>query len=124
MSGGDRSWSGGGGTGGGGTGGGGGGTTEGSPCISFTRTVALNTPIPKVVRSLRVGQLLRLELAGGQSTGRIEARTENDDLAGAITFDGVSRLKQCLQEGYTYVAEVVQLPGGGVCMVAIRYERY
>ncbi len=123
MSGGDRSF--GGGSGGEADGGSGGGSaTEGSPCVSFTRTVALNTPIPKVVRGLRAGDVLRIELASGVAGARIEARTSTDDVAGAVTFDGVARLKKCLEAGYTYVGIVQSPPSGGVCIIEIRHEPY
>ena len=130
MSGGDRSRSpgpsgtggaGDGGGGGDGGSGGGGGETPGDLCVGFTRKVPLNSPVPAVVKTLAVGDALDVVLVRAAAGPRLEARTASGRTAGSITFDGVAVLVRCIEAGHQYVAVIASLPGGGVCIVTVRY---
>jgi hypothetical protein len=95
-------------------GGGGGGGNEGPnvDCTSFTKVTTINSAIPKVVKTLRVTDQLLVLL--NQARGRIEVQTRNGDLAGSITFAGVSKLQKCLEARYQYVAIVKSVDGGDI----------
>lgn len=104
----------------------GGGSSGGAPewsCLSLVKRVALNSPVPAVVASLHVSQVLELvrvpSTTGG--FGRIEAQTNTGVTAGSITFDGVRRLWDCMERGHRYDATVTEMPVGGRCVVELRH---
>lgn len=99
-----------------GSGGGGGSSGDGgakSDCASLIKITTVNSAIPKVVRKLSVNDqlIILLDKAG---SGRVEAWTRSGDLAGSITFSGVSALRKCIEEGWTFIAIVREITGGAV----------
>ena len=109
-------------SGGSGGGGGGGGAPPVSDCASLDKVTTLNSAIPKVVRTLSLGDRLLVALDPSGS-GRVEARTPKGDLAGSITFTGISALRKCLEEGWQFVAIVRAITGGDVT-VEVRHAAH
>jgi len=99
-----------------GGGGGGGDSPTIDNCASFTRRTTLNSPEPKVLKTLAVDD----ELTVGLDNGRVVVATDQGKVAGVLTFAGIAAFKKCLEAGYTYSATVVDLQLGN-CEVEIRY---
>lgn len=103
-------------SGSGGGGGGGGGGTPTTNCASISAKVTLNSPDPKVIKTLKVGDELEVQLHGSA----VVAVAASGHIAGSITFPGVAAFKKCLEQGHSYVATVVALHIGN-CEVQIQY---
>lgn len=97
--------------------GGGGGPPERPPadCESFILRTHLNSPQPPIVRGLRKGDVLPVQLhqvaAGRNAVVALDAK---GNVAGSITGPGLGTLIRCLQDGYAFVAVVENTSGGGV----------
>ncbi len=100
-------------SGSGGGGGSGGGPATVSDCAKLTKMTTLNSAIPKVVKTLRADDVLAIGLDSGGS-GRVEVRTKQGDLAGSITYSGVSALRKCIEEGWQFIAVIRSVKGGDV----------
>lgn len=112
----DRSPPSGGGTGGGaGNGGGGGG---GPDECDITTVTNLNSPVPAVVTTLRVGDVLAVRLQVGPPRVLV-AETSAGQVAGSLTPREMPRIIQCIQGAAAFEAEVLALRGG-VCQVRVR----
>jgi len=100
----------------GGSGGGGGGT-PGDAC-DITEFTTLNSPNRQVVSTLRVGDLLDVELRIGPP--RQLVAQQNGTIAGSITSPKSTQIIQCISRQHrAYVAEVKSIRGG-VCQVEVR----
>lgn len=99
---------------GGGGGGGGGGI---DPC-DITEQTVLNSPNATVLKKLRVGEKLDVEVVA--SPRRLVAK-KDADIAGAITSPKMSQIIACIEKGVTFSAEVVKLTGGR-CEVLVARE--
>lgn len=102
------------------SGSGGGGGTGGTPvsdCASIIRQTTLNSPNPNVLKQLKPKDHLLVAL--GPEGDRIEAQNQQGDVAGSITFTGVSALKRCLEEGWSFFAIVLSIDGGD-CRIEVR----
>lgn len=116
---------GGGGAGGGGSGGGGGGGGGSSgggdddPC-DIVQDAPINSPNPKVVPALSVGDVLDVVLTGSPPHQVLAVRTSAGANAGSLTHRGHLALVRCIQAGHQYRAEVIQRTGGAV---VVRVER-
>lgn len=76
----------------------------------------LNSPDPAVIRLLRRGDMLALQIQGRS----LVALTPDGKRAGSVTSRWLVNLLECIEEeGWTYVAEVKQVTGG-LCIVVIR----
>lgn len=96
---------------------GGGGSAPSDPCI-FTETSTLNSPKKNVVVTLRVGDVLDVNLLAGPP--RQLVAQHNGAIAGSITSPKSPQIIQCIQQrNVTYVAEVTAVRGG-VCQIEIR----
>lgn len=106
---------------GGGSGGGGFGGIPDSPndCARFVKETILNSPNPEVIPELQVGQILLVKFDPESGQRVIQAVTSAESVAGSIT--GEPGLRNCMIEGYEYVAEVVSVQGGS-CKVKIRVK--
>jgi len=87
-------------------------------CASLIEETVLNSPNPKVVEKLRVGDVLELHL---QKTGKAVAlyAMRGAEAAGSITSSLLSKIIDCINDGFEYVA-VVQKVSGGACRIQIR----
>lgn len=104
---------------GGGSGGGGGGGIPDPPsdCARFTKEVVLSSPDPAVISTLANGQILALGFEPESNQRVIQAVTSDSEVAGSVT--GEPSLRNCMVEGFNYVAEVLEIRGGS-CRVRIR----
>ncbi len=100
---------------GGGTGGG--GVPPSIDCTRILEKTILNSPVPKVVSSLKKGDILTVMV----QERSLVAVTEDGDIAGALTPPLLPRIVECIDEGYEYVAIVLQI-SGGQCNVEVRLK--
>jgi hypothetical protein len=100
------------------SGGGGGGGIDFPPvggesnCERLHDETTLNSPNAEVVRTLHVGEILRLVARG--SRGPLVAETAGGREAGSITSAVLARILKCITEGHEFVAEVKLVRGGQV----------
>jgi len=93
-----------------------GGGVVAASCETLSGLTQLNSPQPNVVQQLSVGDNLDLIL---QAT-IVEAHF-NGNAAGTITWTLLARLIECMDEGYSYIAQVRSI-NGGIVQVHIRAE--
>ena len=82
----------------------------------ITEVAVLNTPNPAVVRNLRSGDILDVEARDAPQRQLLAA--QRGVIAGSIISPNSSRIYQCINEGRTYQATVVDVQGGR-CQVEI-----
>jgi len=99
--------------------GGGGGGGGGNTCQAFTSRTMLVSPVPAVVATLRVDDILSLSLTN--NTSPINAIAPNGIAAGAVAPRRIGDLVDCMVQGNRYIATVVSVNGGSV-EVDIRWE--
>lgn len=88
-----------------------GGNAGSGECPDDLRII-LGSPVPGVVSTLAVGDLLDV-LSIETPVRGVGAYTLGGDFAGAITKD-ILRLRECLGNGVLYEAEVLEINGGAV----------
>lgn len=79
----------------------------------------LASPKPKVLANLKVGDDLYLRL--NNNSPPVLAMTVNNEIAGTVIVRSLADLVQCISEGNSYVATVLNLDGG-VCEIEVRLE--
>lgn len=97
----------------------GGGVAAGSHKCAIFEETALNSPDAAVIKTLRPGEILKLEKRGRT----IFALTSTGQQAGSITFRRLADLIDCIGQHWTYVAEVKRVTGG-MCQVYIRPDQH
>jgi hypothetical protein len=84
------------------------------PCDRLSTETAVQSPNPEIVGRLSVGQLLTVQL---------DHRTVfvylGREIVGTLIFAGLPRLIECIEQGFTFVAEIVQISGPD-CRVKVR----
>ena len=85
-----------------------------TPSCSTIRTAPLNSPQPRVVAGLKVNDRLYVHL--DKSTGRaiLQVRDLSGAVAGSLTFLGHLYLIDCIEQGHSYEALVLNISGGAV----------
>jgi hypothetical protein len=106
-----------------GSGGGGGGTPHDDrpvDCENLSIPTVLNSPVAKVVATLKKGD--RLVVVQNKSAGysRLEAEAPNGKVAGSLTPDELLDIVDCMNRGHKYVAIVTSEPEGAVVKVRIQ----
>jgi hypothetical protein len=98
-----------------------GGNGNGIDCDSLVVDTTLNSPEPAVLKTLKKGTRLAVEL-GQSPKGReiLLAKTKAGQIAGSLTPPRVLDIMNCLKGGHSYIAEVLADPSGGDCRVRIR----
>jgi len=96
---------------------GGGTAAPEDPCNIVERT-PLNSPNRTVLSTLRVGDILNVVYQPGPPQ-RLVAEQSPGVIAGSITSPSMLQIIQCIQRGYTYVAEVLSIRGA-ICEVMVR----
>lgn len=99
-----------------GSGGLGGATPNGGCADIFIKTI-LSSPNPEVIGKLKKNDTLRLELQS--ETGPLLAFTNQGEVAGSVTSASLARIIRCIQDGYNFIAIVMNLIGGR-CDVEVR----
>jgi hypothetical protein len=103
-----------------GGGGVGGGVPRGdgiSLCACLADRVVLASPKPKIIAKLKKKDILNVELKDKKPP--VLAVTEDGDVAGTIIPTDLSTLVKCINDGYSYEAQVVEISGGS-CTVDIQ----
>lgn len=98
----------------GGMGGGGGSWSGGAGDIDqcmFTFDTVLGSPDPAQVAALTLGELLPVVLL--DNPPRVVVAHASGALIGGVT-QFAAQLRTCMQQGYSYVAEVTDVRGGAV----------
>ena len=105
-----------------GSSGGGGGRPGGDglavDCDLVEKTV-LNSPVGDVLRELKRGDALRVELHTEGKVRLLRALTAEGKVAGSLTPRQTPAIVGCLEKGNRYVAHVLRV-SGGMCEVEIR----
>ena len=110
-------------SGGGGGGGDGRGLPPGKPgdnCEKLDVPTLLNSPVPKVVASLKKGDRLDVVLKKTGSITRLEAVDSNGKVAGSLTPNELLQIVRCIEDGHEYVAVLTADPAGGAAKVRIQ----
>lgn len=80
-------------------------------CVTLNFTTQLTSPKPEVVEKLNVGDVLDVALTNiGVAT--VVGATFNGELAGGIASSSLPKLRECLNEGYKYIATVIGIDDG------------
>jgi hypothetical protein len=97
---------------------GGSGSGKSGDACDITEVTTLNSPNRTTVTTLRVGDILDVQLQAGPP--RRLVATHNGSVAGSITSPKSTQIIQCItREGRAYVAEVRSIRGG-LCQVELR----
>lgn len=104
----------------GGGGGSGGGGSSPSSCELLNFEAALASPDPELLRKVRVEWALRVEVRD-VGASKVAVVVSNDGVVGSITSPQAVQLIDCLGEGHTYYAQVLEIRGG-LCRVRIRHS--
>jgi hypothetical protein len=98
--------------------GGGGGGGDPSDDCNIREQTRLNSPDRTVLATLRVGDILKLQLENGPPV-MLVALDSRGRPAGSITSPMLPQIVQCIRQGKTYEAEIQAL-NGAICEVQIR----
>lgn len=94
------------------TGGSGGGSAGADPCAIFQQA-PLNSPRPGVVATLNIGDVLTIVLNGSGVRTVLEVHAPAG-IAGSLTHTGHVQIIECIQQGNSYVADVIGRSGAAV----------
>ena len=104
----------------GGTGGPGGGGSS-PDCGSLVVETTLNSPVGAVVASLKKGdKLLVANQVGAGGVNSLVAKNAAGQIAGSLTPPSLTTILNCIQNGFSYVAVVLNDVSGGVVRVRIQ----
>ena len=92
----------------------------GDSCETLSQQTTLNSPNRAVLNQLNKGTVLEVSVNKTGKAVTIEA-LHNGQVAGTITASIIQRLAECIEKGYQYVAEVIDVQGGA-CRVQIRVK--
>lgn len=99
--------------------GGGGGVYDDAPCDRLRFEAQITSPQGPVVATISVGDALEIMTATMQNVLVVQV-LKNGQIAGGLAGPDASRLRNCMEQGYTYRAIVVSVNGG---QVRVRVER-
>ncbi len=88
-----------------------------NPCGELSFRSVVNSPQPAVISRLVVGDVLEVKLQTNPQNAVVVEH--QGTVAGALTGTKVNALINCLQNGYTFEAEVISIVGGN-CNVEVR----
>lgn len=78
-------------------------------CGTISFTTDLNSPQEQAIEGLMVGDKLPVEV----DEGRVVVK-RNGKILGSINWSSISKLIECIESGYTYVAVIRDIKGGFV----------
>lgn len=94
-------------------GGGGGPIVDAVPCEKLKFDAQLASPQPAVVATLRVGEVLAVDLVSMK--GRFVVQViKNGQPAGGLSVGDTTALRECIKQGHKFKATVVSINGGQV----------
>jgi hypothetical protein len=88
-----------------------GGACDSSDECAINTTAILQSPRADVVSSLRVGDILRLQITNGGPP--VLAMAPDNNIAGGVIVE-IKRLVDCIRMGNSYDAKVLSIDGGAV----------
>jgi hypothetical protein len=86
-------------------------------CAMLSEQTTLNSPKRTVLSQLQKGDLLEVRVNKAGKGVVVEA-LHHEQVAGSITSSIIQRLAECVEKGYEYVAEVIEVQGGA-CRVHV-----
>jgi hypothetical protein len=92
-------------------------TTPTNTCDQLSFRSSINSPQPSVISGLNKGDILKVVLQTIPQTAVVVEH--QGTTAGALVGTKVNSLINCLQNGYQFVAEVLEVAGGR-CTVEVR----
>ncbi len=96
-----------------GGGGGGGAGIGGIDVCALTDDTVINSPVADVIETLKIGDVLIVELVRTAPV-RLIVRTQEGKIAGAITGAKLPQIIKCIEAGVQYQAQVTSIRGGAV----------
>ena len=76
------------------------------------------SPKPAVITKLNVGAILVVDLT--PPAGPVQLITAGGEVAGAVLPPDIAKLIQCITDGHTYQAKILEIKGGN-CQVLITH---
>ena len=101
----------------------GGGTWLDQPtddCARLAQQTTLNSPNKTVVGQLQKGDVLDVRVTK-MGKGVVVEALRNGQVAGSITSSIIQKLAECVEKGYEYEAEVIDVQGGA-CRIQVRLK--
>lgn len=92
----------------------------GDSCATLSQQTTLNSPNRMVLSQVTKGSVLEVTVNKTGKAVTVEALF-NGQVAGTITSSIIQSLAECMEKGYQYVAEVIEVQGGA-CRVHIRVK--
>ncbi len=92
----------------------------GDSCATLSQQTTLNSPNRTVLSQVTKGTVLDVSVNKTGKAVTIEALF-NGQVAGTITASIIQSLAECMERGYQYVAEVIDIQGGA-CRVHVRVK--
>lgn len=92
--------------------------TNNDACESLTEVLPLNSPNPAILKILKKGDVLDVEARKADASVVVVALFQGQ-VAGTITSAIFQRVAECIENGFEYVAEVLEIQGA-VCRVRVR----
>lgn len=91
----------------------GGGSTQ-IPCANLIERTYVNSPVPGIVAALKAGDVLEVQLQVGTQPAALLAVAASGSTAGTLTPPRLPQIIDCMQQGYLYIALVLEVNGGQV----------
>lgn len=88
-------------------------------CSEFVEKTPLSSPKPAVLKKLQKGDVLDVILQKNRDRPSTVVAAKDMDIAGSIISARSPQLVRCLERGYDFEAEIIQLDGG-LCTVEVR----
>lgn len=84
-----------------------------SDCAKIHRTTTVISPEPSILKEVKKGSVGKLRLGVG-ARQPVEIVVPGGKVLGTIGGEGITRIKQCLEEGHKFSATITEIRGGAV----------
>ncbi len=92
---------------------------ESKDCTTLSIRTHIASPNPAVISKLKIGDILEVVLT--PPTGPVQVITSKKDIAGSLLPPDIAQLIQCIVDGHSYKAKVIEINGGN-CQVLISHK--
>jgi hypothetical protein len=89
-------------------------------CETLNQQLALNSPNPQILQRLKPKDILEIQSRKINGAVIVEALYQGN-VAGTITSTILQRIADCIEQGFEYVAQVIEVQGGA-CKVNVRVK--
>jgi len=89
-------------------------------CARLAQQTTLNSPDRAVVSRLQKGDVLDVRV-NKVGKGVVVEALYNGQVAGSITSSIIQKLAECVENGYEYVADVIEVQGGA-CRIHVHLK--